>query len=106
TAVAQPSTVGANNGSPRDERGWPGDINFTPDGKEICFTAVTDKMEAISTNADLFVVPVSGGEPKRITTQQGFDGNPVYSPDGKFIAYHAQLTGGYEADRWRVLLYD
>jgi len=38
---------------------------------------VTDKMEAISTNADLFIVPVVGGEPKRITTQAGFDGNPV-----------------------------
>src|SRR5713226_5605437 len=87
-------------------RGNEGDINFSPDGKEMCFTAVTDKMEAISTNADLFVVPVAGGEPKRITTQPGFDGNPVYSPDGKFIAYHAQLAAGYESDRWRVLLYD
>jgi len=61
--------------------------------KEICFTAVTDKMEAISTNGDLFIVPVAGGEAKRITTQPGFDGNPVYSPDGKYIAYHAQLVG-------------
>jgi len=87
-------------------RGDEGDINFSPDGKEICFTAVTDKMEAISTNADLFLVPVAGGAPKRITTQPGFDGNPVYSPDGKYIAYHAQLTAGYESDRWRVMLYD
>jgi dipeptidyl aminopeptidase/acylaminoacyl peptidase len=99
-------TPGANYDVPPDERGGPGDINFSPDSKEICFTAVTDKMEAVSTNADLFIVPVAGGEPKRITTQAGFDGNPVYSPDGKFIAYHAQLTPGYEADRWRILLYD
>jgi len=99
-------TAGANYDVPPDERGGPGDINFSPDSKEICFTAVTDKMEAISTNADLFTVPVAGGEPKRITTQAGFDGNPVYSPDGKFIAYHAQLVPGYEADRWRVMLYD
>jgi Tol biopolymer transport system component len=42
---------------------------------------------------------VAGGEPKRITTQPGFDGYPVYSPDGRFIAYHAQLTAGYEADK-------
>jgi dipeptidyl aminopeptidase/acylaminoacyl peptidase len=99
-------TVGAEYDVPPDERGGPGDINFSPDSKEICFTAVTDKMEAISTNGDLFVVPVAGGEVKRITTQPGFDGNPVYSPDGKSIAYHAQLTAGYEADRWRVMLYD
>jgi dipeptidyl aminopeptidase/acylaminoacyl peptidase len=99
-------TAGANYDVPPDERGGPQDINFSPDGKEICFTAVTDKMEAISTNADLFIVPVAGGETKRITTQPGFDGNPVYSPDGKYIAYHAQLTPGYESDRWRVMLYD
>src|ERR1700704_239903 len=102
----QDLTPGANYDVPPDERGGPGDINFSPDGKEICFTAVTDKMEAISTNGDLFIVPVAGGEPKRITTNPGFDGNPVYSPDGKYIAYHAQLTPGYEADRWRVMLYD
>ena len=99
-------TAGANYDVPPDERGGPADINFSPDGKEICFTAVTDKVEAISTNGDLFTVPVAGGEPKRITTQQGFDGNPVYSPDGKYIAYHAQLTPEYESDRWRVMLYD
>jgi len=91
---------------PPDERGAPSDVNFSPDSKEICYTAVTDKVEAISTNADLFVVSVSGGEAKRITSNPGFDGNPVYSPDGRSIAYHAQLTAGYEADRWRVMLYD
>src|SRR5258707_407228 len=102
----QDLTPGANYDVPPDERGGPGDIDFSPDGKEICFAAVTDKMEAISTNGDLFIVPVAGGEAKRITTQPGFDGNPVYSPDGKHIAYHAQLTPEYESDRWRVMLYD
>jgi dipeptidyl aminopeptidase/acylaminoacyl peptidase len=99
-------TAGANYDVPPDQRGGADDINFSSDGKELCFTAVTDKVEAISTNGDLFTVPVSGGEPKRITTQPGFDGNPVYSPDGKYIAYHAQLVAGFEADRWRVLLYN
>jgi len=102
-------TPGANYDVPPPPLGLRGDerdINFSPDGKEICFTAVTDKMEAVSTNADLFIVPLSGGEAKRITTQPGFDGNPVYSPDGSFIAYHAQLTAEYESDRWRVMLYN
>jgi dipeptidyl aminopeptidase/acylaminoacyl peptidase len=100
-------TPGANYDVPPDQRGDEIDINFSPDSKELCFTAVTDRVEATSTNGDLFLVPVAGGaEPKRITTQPGFDGNPVYSPDGKSIAYHAQLTAGYEADRWRVMLYD
>jgi dipeptidyl aminopeptidase/acylaminoacyl peptidase len=91
---------------PPDERSGPSDINFSPDSKEICYTAVTDKVEAISTNGDLFVVPVAGGESKRITSNPGFDGNPVYSPNGRYIAYHAQLKPEYESDRWRVMLYD
>ena len=99
-------TAGADYDVPPDERGGPEDINFSPDGKEICYTAVPDKVEAISTNGELFLVAVSGGEAKKITTNPGFDGNPVYSPDGNYIAYHAQLTAGYEADRWRVMLYD
>lgn len=103
---AKDLTAGANYDVPPDQRGEDNDINFSPDSKDVCFTAVTDKVEAISTNGDLFTVPVAGGEPKRITTQPGFDGNPVYSPDGKYIAYHAQLTAGYESDRWRVMLYD
>ena len=99
-------TAGADYDVPPDERGGPEDINFSPDSKEVCFTAVTDKMEAISTNGDLFTVSLSGGEPQQITTQKGFDGNPVYSPDGKYIAYHAQMTPGEESDRWQVMLYD
>ena len=99
-------TPGADFDVPPDERGGPADINFSPDGKELCFAAVIDKIEAISTNGDLFTVPVAGGEIKRITTQPGFDGAPVYSPDGKYIAYRAQLTPEYESDRWRVMLYD
>jgi dipeptidyl aminopeptidase/acylaminoacyl peptidase len=99
-------TPGADYDVPPDQRGGPGDLNFSPDSKEICFTAVTDPVEAISTNGDLFLVPAAGGEIKKITSQPGFDGGPTYSPDGKYIAYHAQLTAEYESDRWRVMLYD
>jgi len=107
SAAAKDLTPGADYDVPPDgDRGTPSDLNFSPDSKEICYTAVTDKVEAISTNGDLFLVPVAGGESKRITTQPGFDGNPVYSPDGRYIAYHAQLTPEYESDRFRVMLYD
>ncbi len=105
-ATASDLTAGADYDVPPDERGGPADINFSPDGKELCFTAVTDKVEAISTNGDLFTVAVAGGDPKRITTEQGFDGNPVYSPDGKYIAYHSQKTPAYEADLWRLMLHN
>src|SRR5579883_1193734 len=99
-------TAGTNYDTPPDERGDAEDIAFSPDSREICFTAVTDRPEATSTNGDLFTVSVDGGEPRRITTNPGFDGHPVYSPDGRSLAYHAQFTAGYESDRWRLMLYD
>jgi len=61
--TAKDLTAGAEYDVPPDQRGEASDINFSPDSKEICFTAVTDKVEATSTNGDLFTVPVSGGEP-------------------------------------------
>jgi dipeptidyl aminopeptidase/acylaminoacyl peptidase len=97
---------GAEYDVPPDQRGEVDDFAFSPDSQELCFTAVTEKVEATSTNGDLFLVSASGGEARRITSNPGFDGNPVYSPDGRYIAYHAQLTAGYESDRWRVMLYD
>ncbi|MFZ0821980.1 MAG: S9 family peptidase [Candidatus Acidiferrales bacterium] len=98
---------GADYDAPPDFRGDANDIAFSPDGRELCFTAVTDPMEAISTNADLFIVPADGSAaPKRITDNPGYDSHPVYSPDGKSIAYRAQLKAEYEADRWRLMLYD
>jgi dipeptidyl aminopeptidase/acylaminoacyl peptidase len=106
SAAPRDLTQGANYDVPPDERGSADDISFSPEGKELCFTAVTDKVEATSTNGDLFLVSVAGGEPKAITNNPGFDGAPTYSPDGRWIAYHAQLTAGYESDRWRIMLYD
>jgi len=99
-------TAGADYDVPPDERGDASDFAFSPDSKELCFTAVTDRPEAISTNGDLFLVPAAGGEPRRITMNPGFDGHPAYSPDGRFIAYHAQMKAEYESDRWRLMLYD
>jgi dipeptidyl aminopeptidase/acylaminoacyl peptidase len=34
------------------------------------------------------------------------DSTPLYSPDGKYIAYRAQQRPGYESDRFRLMLYD
>lgn len=84
----------------------PDDYSFSPDGKEICYSAKTDPNEAISTNSDLFLVPVAGGPSERITTNRGDDATPRYSPDGRWIAYRAQMQPGYESDRWRLMVYD
>lgn len=100
-------TAGADYDVPPFNLGAPEVIEFSPDSAEICFTANTDKDEAISTNGDLFTVSVAGGaQPKRITTNKGDDWGPAYSPDGKWIAYRAQMTPGYESDRWQLMIYN
>ena len=87
--------------------GGPDDYAFSPDGKELCFVRNMDKEEALSTNSDLWVVPVEGGsEPRKITGNLAADVSPLYSPDGKFIAYRAQSRPGFESDRWQLMLLD
>lgn len=93
--------------SPPFSLGDPLAYDFSPDGKELCFARNTDKQEALSTNNDLFLVPVTGGEAKRITANNtGYDSTPRYSPDGKWIAYRSQNRYGYEADRFKLMLYN
>jgi dipeptidyl aminopeptidase/acylaminoacyl peptidase len=80
---------------------------FSPDGQEICYTSNHDKVEATSTNNDLWIVPLNGGTAKNITADNpASDSTPLYSPDGKYIAYRAQQRPGYESDRFRLMLYD
>jgi dipeptidyl aminopeptidase/acylaminoacyl peptidase len=80
---------------------------FSPDGQEICYTSNHDPMEAASTNKDLWIVPLDGGPAKNITADnKASDSSPLYSPDGKYIAYRAQQRPGYESDRFRLMLYD
>ncbi len=87
--------------------GDPTAFDFAPDSSEIVFARNTDKFEATSTNNDLFIVPVGGGEARRITASNpGSDTTPRYSPDGKYIAYRSQSRNGYESDRFRLMLYD
>jgi dipeptidyl aminopeptidase/acylaminoacyl peptidase len=87
--------------------GGPDDYGFSPDSKELVFARNTDKLEALSTNGDIFTVSVEGGEPHRLTGDNpANDLSPQYSPDGRFIAYRAQAQQGFESDRWRLMVYD
>ncbi len=61
-------------------------------------------MPATSTNSDLYVVPIGGGETRKITATPGADATPRYSPDGKYLAWRAQFRAGNEADRWRLMV--
>jgi dipeptidyl aminopeptidase/acylaminoacyl peptidase len=79
---------------------------FSPDGNEVAFTSNIDEVEAISTNNEIFVEPVTGGTPKKISTSPGSDSTPLYSPDSRYIAWRMQARAGYESDRFRLVLYD
>jgi dipeptidyl aminopeptidase/acylaminoacyl peptidase len=103
--------------APEFSLGGQDDYAFSPDGQEICYTSNHDKVEATSTNNDLWTVPVNwpeGATPadvlaktKNITADNpASDSTPLYSPDGRYIAYRAQQRPGYESDRFRLMLYD
>lgn len=82
--------------------GGPDGYAISPDSTEITYVANTDPDLSTSTNSDLFTVPLTGGEPKRLTTNTGADEGPVYSPDGHYLAYRSQIRAGYESDLWRL----
>ncbi len=86
--------------------GGPDDYAISPDSTQLCYSMNTEPILAVSTNTDLFTVPLVGGEPKRLTTNLGADSGPVYSPDGKLIAYRSQVRPGYESDRWKLMVMD
>ena len=80
--------------------------DVSPDGQELAYTSNIDEVGATSTNNEIFLVPMSGGEPKKISTSPGSDSTPRYSPDGKSIAWLSQARGGYESDRFTLAIFD
>jgi dipeptidyl aminopeptidase/acylaminoacyl peptidase len=85
--------------------GGPDDYALSPDGRELCYAVVNDDTPAASTNSDLFVVTLEGDfKATQVTTNPGDDNSPLYSPDGKYLAYRSQARSGYESDRFRLIL--
>lgn len=83
------------------------DYTFSPDGTSIIFIKNPDKIEAISTNSDIYSVSLGAGNPKNITAgMNGYDASPVYTPDGKYLLFRSQPREGFEADRWRIMRYN
>lgn len=98
---------GMNADTPSKPFGGPEEITFTPDSKGLVFTArEAGTKEPWSTNFDLYYVPVDGSvKPECITaSNQAWDTQPVFSSDGKTLAYLAMEKLGYEADRFRIML--
>lgn len=88
------------------------DYNFAPDGKTVTFAMNPDENLAWSTNNEVYTLDlnnVTKGEPTptvKISDSDGNDNHPIYSPDGKYIAFKSMRRAGFEADQARILLFD
>jgi dipeptidyl aminopeptidase/acylaminoacyl peptidase len=88
--------------------GGPESYDWSHDGQELAFAGRVENAEsAWTTDVNLFTIPAAGGPAVVITAgNRAADQHPVYSRDGRWIAYAAQRRAGFEADKWRVMLYD
>ena len=98
-------TPGPNN-TPPFSLGGPEPYVFSPDSVQIAYVANNDADLATSTNSDIFLVPAAGGAPRQITSNKAGDEGPLFSPDGKMLAYRTQSRPGYESDLWRLAVMD
>jgi len=85
--------------------------DFSPDSRQLCYVSNHDEDAASSTNADLWIVPIEGDIDENSAVNltalnHGWDGGPLYSPDGSTIAFRSQETPGYESALFRLALYD
>jgi dipeptidyl aminopeptidase/acylaminoacyl peptidase len=100
-------TAGMDADIPSKPFGGPEEITFTPDSRSLVFAARdVGKEEPWSVDFDLYVVPADGSsKPKCLTeANEAWDTHPVFSPDGKTLAYMAMSRPRFESDRFRIVL--
>ena len=101
-------TPGWDQDTPTKPWGGQDEWSWSPDGTTLAFASKSSKGEAWHTNTDIFMVRLDrGGKPKNITEKnKAWDTGPVFSPDGKMLAYLAMDRPGFEADKYHIELYD
>lgn len=105
-------TLGSHSDVPPIALGGNSDYSISPDGKEVVFTTNLDKNLAWSTNNDIFIVDLEDVKEKfetpktKISQSLGNDNQPIYSPDGKLIAFISMERAGFEADQKQLFIYD
>ncbi|MBK8967655.1 MAG: S9 family peptidase [Lewinellaceae bacterium] len=84
-------------------------VTWSPDSRFIVYTSrkLRGTAETQSTNADLYLYELASGKTLNITEgMPGYDIDPVFSPDGRYLAWTSMEQAGYEADRTRLMLLD
>ena len=82
-------------------------LDWSPDGKTIAYTCrkKSGKEYALSTNSDIYLYDIASGTHTNLTEDnKGYDINPAYSPDGKYIAWLSMERDGYESDMNRLMV--
>lgn len=81
---------------------------WSPDGRYIAYSCkkLAGKEYAFSTDTEIFIFCPLTGETTQVTLGGGYDTNPVWSPDGKHLAWLSMERDGYEADKVRLLMAD
>ncbi len=95
--------------SPMKPFGGTEQIAWSADSKTLAYTCKkkTGKAYAISTNSDIYFYHLETGKTTNFTSgMMGYDQNPVFSPDGKYIAWESMARDGYEADKNRLFVAD
>lgn len=95
--------------SPLKPFGGMEEINWSPDASTIAYTCVKKKgLEySLSTNSDIYLFDIKSKSTKNITEGMlGYDKAPVFSPDGKKIAFTSMERDGYESDKNRLFIFD
>jgi dipeptidyl aminopeptidase/acylaminoacyl peptidase len=83
------------------------DFDWAPDSRKLAFAANPGQDTAVSTNGDIFEVPVDGGQPVDLSAfNPAQDSTPRYSPDGKVLVWRAQRVPGHESDKFELWAYD
>lgn len=82
-------------------------ISFSPDGKQIIYTSKKKNgyEAAKSTNSDLYHYDIATGKTINITEgRMGYDQTPLFSPDGKYMAFQSMKREGNEADKNDIVI--
>jgi dipeptidyl aminopeptidase/acylaminoacyl peptidase len=84
------------------------EYTFSPDSAKIAFNArIKGKSEPWSTNFDIYEVGIDGSGLRNLTEDNpAWDAQPVYSPDGRYLAWRAMKRPGFEADRFHIVIAD
>ncbi len=82
-------------------------LAWSPASDKVAYTCrkKTGLAYAISTNSDIYIYDLATKRTINITEEnKGYDTNPQYSPDGKYIAWQSMERDGYEADLNRLFI--